>query len=103
MQLRKGSRNKIIQIAGVGTQFVDGYKKRLRFYTGLFNNTKESVRWIEKDLMWVSMNPDGTPDIDEKPLFFHGKGSPHSPRERFNRHMATSRYPNKGLKKKYDL
>tara|TARA_R110002020_G_scaffold97593_2_gene232631 strand:- start:1933 stop:2241 length:309 start_codon:yes stop_codon:yes gene_type:complete len=102
MQLRKGSRNKIIEIDGVGTHFVDGYKG-LRSYTELFNNTKESVKNIEKDLMWVSMNPDGTPDIDEKPLFLHGKGSPHSPRERFNRHMATSRYPNKGLKKKYDL
>ena len=103
MQLRKGSRNKIIEIDGVGTHFVDGYKKGLRFQISIFNNTKESVKNIEKDLMWVSMNPDGTPDIDEKPLFLHGIGSLHSPRERFNRHIATSRYPNKGLKKKYDL
>lgn len=103
MQLRKGSRNKIIQIDGVGTQFVDGYRKGLRFHTRFLNFQKESVKWIEKDLIWVSMNPDGTPDIDDRMPFMPGKLSNMSPRERFNKHMATSRHQNKGLRKKYDL
>ncbi len=102
MQLRKGSRNKIIQIDGVGTQFINGYGKRYKFINvGLFG--EESIKRIEGDLMWLSKNQDGTPNIDEVPFFIHGTNSDLTPRVRFNKLIAKSRYPNKGLRKKYDL
>ena len=103
MQLRKGSRNKVVFVPGQTPVLMNGYRQGFRFqvrYLGKDNGIKD----IENSLMWVGKNPDGTPNIDEEPIFIHGTAtSLYTPRTRFLKHIANSRYPHKALRKKYNL